>query len=517
MKRFTMTLSLLLCLGQLMAQTEGNSITTRPLTPAAKETGFRNALWYNSVNRAGLAFKPFHLSNELYLDYDWENGKFRPQTVGETLHTVSLKTSGAALVGKFMLMGNFSFINRFEKNACFNTLLYEVADDMPYFILDPNPSGWVKQEYDLGASLVSPVIADRIAFGLKLHYETKVGAKQKDPRSETYKYHVEVIPSLTVHLGKTHLLGFHGLFDNGFERGVPTLNNYMVEQKIAYNKGLGEGMIGKVGGNDGVKTIFYRSMRYGGGLQYGWGKEESFLLDLSYIGRSVDGFEQPTLPKRLGSTRSNDLQADLQVTFGKHKSNKFTLNALYSSTKGLEHVQKMNTESFNQHWEVISTNKMMLMNHLSARLTYDHLFGHDEARGWDWKTGGSLTFSNRDDCYQLPRSTFKAMYLLTEANGGRQFKFKTSTLLVALSLGYQATLDAGYFFGGKNRESMQVNYYMQENAYLSTDFLKTGGRVSWTCHRKKINWVIDLRADWAKPLTIQDNRLLCSASIGIIF
>ena len=500
-----------------MAQAENKSIQTKPLTPAAIENNFRNALWYNSYNRAGLAFMPINVYNDLKLDYTWTNGKFRPQTHEESGHQVSLNTKGAAMVGKFMLMGNFSFNNRFEKGACYNTLLYEVADDMPYYILDPNPSGWVKQEYDVGASLVSPIVADRISFGLQLHYVTKVGAKQKDPRSENYKYHVEVIPSLAINLGKTHILGIHGLFDNGFERAVPTLNNYMEDQKVAYNKGLGEGMIGKVGGNDGVKTIFYKSMQYGGGLQYSWGKETAFLLDLAYIGRKVDGFEKPTLPKRIGSTRSNDIHADFQITFGKNRSNKFTLSTLYSTSHGLEHVQKLNDEAFNQHWEVISTNSMMLMNNTSAILTYDHLFGNDCQKGYDWKIGGKINFHNRSDSYQLPYSTFKAMYLLSEVNGGKQFKFKTSTLLLELDLGYQAALNAGYVYGGKNIDTMQVDYYTKENIYLATDFLKVAGRIAWTYTTKRINWVIDLHAEWAKPLVSKDDRLICKASLGIVF
>ena len=516
MKKITLS-ALLFSLFLFELQAENNISSDKIKTPVAIENNFRNSLWYNTLNRSGLAFNTMKIWNDLDLDYQFSHGDFRSQTIGNQIHDVSVNTSGAAMLGKFMLLGNFSFINIAENGTCYNTVLYEVADDMPYFIIDPNKSQWIKQEYKIGASIVSPTVANIISFGLEANYTTKVGAKQKDPRSEAYKYNIEVIPSLTFNLGKTHLLGLYGLFDNSFERSVPTLNNYMQSQKITYNTGLGEGIIGKVGDNDGLKTVFYKSMRYGGGLQYAWGRTQTFLLNLGYEGKKIDGYESPQLPRRLGSTRNNTFIGDIQWLFGNNKSNKFTLSGFFSNTKGLEHIQKLNSEAFNQSWELLSSNHMSTYKKMDIRLDYDHLFGNDDIYGYNWMVGGLVDFCHKKDKYTLPSSSYSATNLIAELRGGKQFKFKTSTLLIELRAGYNQNLGGSYEYGGNKKESVQVEYYTKENAYLNQNFIKISGSISWTYTARKVNWMIGLNTDWAKPLNIKDDRLLCKASIGIIF
>lgn len=515
MKKIT---SILLSFGLGMCNAlAGDSISNPCLTPAAQENNFRNALWFNTQNRAGLAFHPVSPYNYLDLKYDFANGGFRHQTEGKTLHGISLNTDGAVYLGKFLVWGDFSFRNIFDKKAMYNTALYEVSEDMPFYIMDAQESNWNKQEYDLAASLTSPVVADRISFGLKIHYLTKVGAKQKDPRSETYKYNVEVVPSVAINLGKKNFIGIHGLFDNNFERSTTSLNNYSFTQEVIYNKGLGEGIIGVVGGNGGVKPLYYKGMRYGGGVQYAYYGNTSLLADFSYTARKTDGFENPTMPYRLGSTRSSDINGDIQLVFGKNKSDKFRLSGYYSDTDGMEYVQKKNEEAFKQQWEVLKINKMTKFKSMEARLAYDHLFDNDPVKGYDWKVGAEASFSLRDYSYRHPASAFTATAANFLVNGGKQFKFKTSSLLVALDFGYSMNLGGEYQYGGNKKESIQVAYYNKESEYLNTGFLKTAGRIAWTYNAGKVNWFIDLNADWSKPLGIRDDRVLCHASVGIIF
>ena len=516
MKKITSMIALLLVMG-IMDTHAGNSVPNRCTTPVAQENNLRNALWFNTQNRAGLAFRPMEEYNFLNLKYNLENGSLRPQTEAVTSHDISLNTQGAVKLGKFMIWGDFSFRNIFDRKAMFNTALYEVSEDMPFFIMDAQESNWNKQEYDLAASLTSPVVANRISFGLKIHYLTKVGAKQKDPRSETYKYNVEIVPSIAINLGKNHFLGLHGMFDNNFERSKPSLNNYGQNQEVVYNKGFGEGIIGVVGGNGGVKTLYYKGMRYGGGFQYSYYSSTAVLADFGYKVKTVQGFENPTLPYRLGSVKGSEITGDLQVLFGNNKSNRFRLNGLYSKTKGLEYIQKKNEEAFKQRWEVLKVNSMSYFQNVHACLSYDHLFGNDDQRGYDWKVGAETAFSLTNNGYRHPESIFTAVNLDVDFFGGKQFKFKTSTLLIALDLGYRLNIGGGYKYSGNKVNSMQVAYYTAENAYLNASFLKTGGRMAWTYNARKVNWVIDLKADWHKPLIIKEDRLLCEASIGIVF
>ena len=238
MKRIALT-GLLLGLGALCSRAGDSPYTIN--SQVLKENNFRNSLWMESYNVAGLAFRPFRLYNDLDISYDGEYGAFRPQQQATERNSISLNTSGSTYLGKFLVWGSFSFRNIFEQGVKYNAMSYEIEDDMPYFIADANPSPWQKQEYALQAKIASPVLWDHISFGLWVHYVTKVGAKQIDPTAETYKYNIEITPSITVDLGKGHYLGINGLYDNRFEIADPSLNNQWKSQRVYIGRGLWNG------------------------------------------------------------------------------------------------------------------------------------------------------------------------------------------------------------------------------------------------------------------------------------
>lgn len=515
MKKITF-ISLLIGLSLFSARA-GGGVPSPVLNPAGLDNNFRNTLWFNSGNTAGLAFRPLAKFNNLNLTYNLEKGEFRPEHKGNSINDISLNTGGSLMLGDFMLWGDFSFRNKFEDGANYNLALYEVSDDMPYYYSDPNVSSWIKQEYELAAKMASPVLWGRMSFGLELQYITRVGAKQKDPRSETFKYNVMLLPSLAVSLGKGHILGVNGLFDNNFERSKPSLNNMMKSQKVIRSKGLGEGINAKVGDNDGVKTLSYKGMKYGGGIQYSYTGNAELLVDIGYIARTVDGFENTKLPIRLGSTKSGDITGDIQFIFGNDKSNKLVLDALYSSTSGFEHVQKLDDTAFRQEWVLVSSNKMTTFTSVDASLAYDHLFGNEETKGYDWKIGAVASFVYDNWQYAAPLSYFTDMSVAAGLEGGKQFKFRKSTLMVGLSASFSKNLSGEYVYGGSRTDSWQVTYYRNYNKYLTSDYVEAAGRVNYTFHAKKVNYYIDVDCGWIKPLSVSSDRLAGRAVFGILF
>lgn len=509
------TLIVLFLIPGIFIARAGNEAPQKISNVTTLENNFRNTMWYNSYNRAGLSFSPLDIYHTLNIKYDIENGLFRSPEKPVSEHDISLNTSGAVFLGKFMLCGDFSFRNNFKQKAKYNASLYDIEDNMPYYLADTNNSNWIKQEYDLAASLSSPIIANKISLGLQAHYITKVGAKQKDPRCETYKYSIEVIPSMVILLKKNHYVGINGVFENYFERSTPSLNNYRIYQKVIYNKGLGEGIVGMVG--SGVSTSYYKSMKYGGGIQYAYEKKMAILVDIDYLYQNINVFENPGMPKRLGSTKSNNILGNIQLFFGKSRNNKFTFSGLYSGTKGIEHVQQMSKEAFNQHWVILASNEMSKYSRIFAEFDYDHLFGNDLKRGYNWIVGSKIKFSDRNYEYHAPFSKFTATSTFFNVNGGKNFKFKNSSLLIALNCGYNLTLRGTYNYGGNMTDSWQVEYYNLVNQYLTTDFIDVGGRIAYSISTEKVNFVIDINADWNKPLTIKNDRIICTASFGIIF
>lgn len=513
MKRIIAISVILVCLGALNARAGEPADKTR--NTALKETAERNALWAGSSSAAGLAFSPYGIFNSLDLSYDGGFGEFRKNGVGKTTSEVSLNTSGAAYIGKFLARGGFSFRNIFDRDALYNVLMYELEDNMPYYPVDDKSSGWNRQEYRLSAGLSSPVLWDRVSFGLNFDYTTKVGAKQLDPRGETYRYAVKVTPSVAVRLGKS-ILGLSGFYTNGFERAGVSNNNNWKDPKVWEHRGLGESTQNKVGGNDGMKTHTYRTHRYGGALQYSFG--EILFIEAGFEHRTTLGIENPELPKKLGSISENDITLSAAWLFGKDKSDKLSLEALYSLTDGIEYVQKLNTAAYQQEWMVLSTNKMSSFTGIGAKLGYDHLFGASGPRGYSWKVGAEASFDLFDQSYLSPSSTSNAMRAYGGVLADKHFSLRKSSLILGLHAGYAAGFGAGYNCLSTKIYDTPKAMLIDQADWLNASFVKAGGRIDWTFGEgRKVSWVLGARADYMRALALGKDRTVCSASFGILF
>ena len=489
----------------------------RIVNKAMLQTNYRNTLWLSTDNAAGLAFSPLAAYNDLNLSYSGKFGEFSVAQDAVTSHNIQLATSGALSLGGFSLWGDFSFTNIFDKGVRYNSIRYEVPENMPYYIADSYPSDWNRQEYDLSVKGASPVLWDLMSFGLSIDYLTRVGAKQLDPRCETYNYHINAAPSVAFCFASDHHLGLDGFFEYGYERSVPSLNNQFEDQKVFITSGLGEYLLGKVGGNDGQKTWIYRALEYGGGLQYSWSRDIELLFNADFHIRQENAFANPKLIKRMGSSKDMRVSGDFTILFGKEFSDRIRLEGLYSSADGIEYVQQLNTEAFNQRWEVLAENVMSSFNRMEATLSYDHLFGVSKERGYDWKVGAEAGFVARDYSYLIPVSTFTASSLSASVCGAWHGKFRKASLLLALDAGYSKSLGGEFLYGGTKGDSDLQNLYRWDIAVLSSDFLKTGAEATCTINRRKVNYRLSLSGTWFLPFGKDYDKTLCNFTFGIIF
>lgn len=523
MKRITL-IALLSGLGIIAAQA-GNNTAEKDSSPSykisnevLKETNFRNAPWMESNNTAGLAFRPFEMYKDLNINYENNAGEFRKQQEAAKRNNVTLNTSGSTYIGKFLVWGRFSFRNIFDKGCNMNALMYEIDEDMPYYPIDTTKnSGWQKQEYDLQAKLASPVLWDRVSFGVDVRYINKVGAKQLDPRAETYKYSLNIKPSVAIQLGKS-LIGLSGIYQNGFERSDPSNENNWVDQAVFLHKGLGESIRAKVGGNDGIKEYMFSNNQFGGALQYGYAGNAELLADLSFLKSITHVISNPKLPFKEGSTDKTDIQGKITLLFGQNKSNRLWIDGQYKTTAGTEYIQKITTESVtNQYYMVISQNNMSKFTSMVASFGYDHQFGAGDPKGYDWIIGANGDFLMRNEIYFLPESRFNATTAFANVFGGKQFKFKSSSLLVKLNGGYGLGLGSNYTFTGKNATYIPVQMYRNNSEYYKTGYAKAGGHISYTLNTKKIGYVFNVMADYIKPMGFDTDRIIAKASFGIVF
>ena len=349
MRKITL-LFVALCLGGTAALAQGYTDSDKTL--ADSELNLRNNFWFSTNNAAALSIRPADVLGDLSLSYMHEGGGLHLQQDPQSLNDVTVHTSGFGKVGDFSLWGDFSFQNRFEQGVRHNSIRYEIEEDMPYYFVDTFASGWNKQAYLMSMKVASPVYWDRVSFGLEAIYNSRVGGKQKDPRCETYKYDVSVYPSAAVILGKS-TVGLFGFYTHGFERSEPGVENYRKSQRVYITRGLGEGKIGKVGDNDGLKTYYYKKDEFGGGLQYNFTSPGADLFAEAVCSVTGDGaFQQPKLPEPMGRIERTTVSGDLQGLFGRSRAHRVSLGGVMKMTTGFEPLLNLNTTSSEQNWEL---------------------------------------------------------------------------------------------------------------------------------------------------------------------
>jgi len=483
------------------------------------DNNFRNTLWFNSNNASGLGFSPLADYGNVDLVWGFEKGDFATQQTGTGYNDVSLKTSGAVGLGGFRLWGSFVFQNKFDTGCRYNCTVYDVDNLMPYYAADTTLSNWNRQNYELAMKAASPVLWDRTCFGLELDYDSKVGAKQKDPRTETYKYRINIKPSVTVKLGQKNSLGLVFRYENGFERSEFTNANSRFDQVVWLMNGLGNATTWKVGGNEGLKVYYYKNNLFGASLQWAYcGNNLEILADLAYESRGIEGFSTPSLPKRMGRSAQNTYSAGLQMLFGEFKSNKIDLDAKLGMSSGFEPVQQRDDTPREQRWVLLAENEMSSYSLLDANLSYDHLFGNEDKRGYDWKVAATARYRMQDDRYNAPESRFNNANASLTIQGDKQFKLKSTAIRLGADILYNKSLSGEYEFQGLTTKLQPLQgLYKADMTYWTSDYFKTGLSVDCNFQLKKIALDLCVKAAYAKATGSNLNRITAGAQFGIIF
>lgn len=477
-----------------------------------RENNFRNSLWFSTENSASLAFRPISEYNELMLSYQNESGPYHSWRQPDGRNSLKAITSGYKSVGKFQLWGEFSFNNIFDKGLRGNAIMFEVPEDMPYYVLDTASSRWNRQIYDMSLKLASPIVLNHLSFGIAAGYTSKVGAKQKDPRTETYVNDIYAVPSVSYRFLNDHILGISGVYRYNFERSLPTNNNYRIDQLVYTTRGLGEGSTAKIGGNDGLNEYYYTGHTYGGHIQYGYHGKFSLNAEAGATLKTVDVMHQVSLPKNMGATRQMAINANIKALWGDCNSNKFSAEAIYRMTDGIEKIQVRDDTPFQQKWVVVSKNTMSTYTSTSISAKYDHQFGASSQRGYDWITGGEIGYRSEDDSYLSPESYFSWSNAMASVFCGRQLKFRNSELLIKLNGGYLLNLSGEYIYTGGNKTATIQEFWQEDLNYRKASAIEAGGRIAYTLHIGKVNYVFDLCSDFYTGY-----RFTTAFKFGIIF
>ena len=491
--------------------------------PATRETAVGSSLWLRSSNSAGLALDSLGVMSDLSLGLSFEQGGLKSVWAGERETDAGVEAKGVAKVAGMTLYGDFSYDYTDISGARYNASVYEPAYDQPYYVADYSVSGWKKQAYDMGFRGATPLFwRDRAAFGFEARYKAMVGAKQTDPRTETFRYDLLLAPSFTFSFGGAGTLGLKLEYMHGFERSTPSVENDWVTPRVAIMRGLGFYTAGTAGGNLGFDIFYYKTNRFGGSLQYAFSSTSADLLvDVgSYVSTTLVS-ENPEFPRMRGRTEKIGLTLDAMANLGRRKNHRVMLRADWGSTSGYEYNQQLGTSQGVSHWITINNPLMSTYDILEADMSYVWYSGFDGSGEYDFRLGLSADMFMMMQKYVAPLSRFDASNAGLRVFAGWNIPVGVSgRLLPELCAGYRVSPSGGYSYAGTmNRDSeIVLDMYPSELRFLTADRLETSFGLTWALGvRDKSSLCLSLRGGYDHSFGLREHRLAADFGVAYLF
>ncbi len=488
--------------------------------PASIELLKANSLWFNTNNSAGLVLDKMYNYNDLNFNYSFKNGDFKRMSDGDNERLIGVSTEGGLNLDGGYVWGQFSYNNEKQEGTLYNTTMLDPTRGMPYYVIDKNLSDWDKQDYNLKMKVSSKPIFGRFLIGLEASYNTKTGAKQVDPRSETNFYTINAKPGIVANFDK-HVVGLNFEYERLSQESLTRNSNGQLSQNVWVMKGLGNAYSSVVGGQQSLGKFVYDGNEVGGAIQYSFvGESVRLLFDGKYSFMVEDVISEPTKPKKEGTVKENNYQANLQVVASGENLHRAELSYSDNKISGIEYVQFLDNSYEVHSWIVTYQSVRSTFSVKNALLKYDFFKGNDFE--YHWRAGLSVNYKNSDDLYIMPESSMKIEDLIFGVNGKANLNLgKKGKLLAGLSFNYKSNLNGEYVYGGANPESDIITKFMTPDfQYLKRDYYKIGGEVSYFTNiskSKKVGIYVKAALDYYKPSEGNDHRMLTNLGVGFTF
>ena len=492
--------------------------------PATRETALGSALWLRSTNSAGLALDSLGRISDVYLSAGHQRGGLKSVWSGENESDVRVGTSGVTKVGGMTLYGDFSYDYISINSSRYNSILFEPSYDQPYYAADFAVSDWRKQAYDMGFRAATPLFfGGRAAFGLEGRYKALVGAKQMDPRTETYRYDISVAPSAVVRIGEQGALGLKLKYLHSFERSRPSTENNQVEPKVAIMRGLGFYTLATAGGNMGIDIFYYKADLLGGALQYVLRSDEAELMaEFGLDWSSTLVSENPELPRMRGRTEKMLYTFGFAGNFGSMKNHRVGLNAEYGMTSGYEYNQQFDSTPGIYQWITISNPMMSTYDILEAEASYTWYSGLEEGGEYDFRLGVLADAFIMDQRYLVPASKFTASNAALSLSAGWNIPAGKggARLLPEISAGYRVSPSGEYLYAGTANTDSEIvlDMYPSELEFLTADRLESRVGLAWAipvAGRSSLCLSLDGGFDYS--FSLSDYRLTAVFGVSYLF
>lgn len=490
-------------------------------TGAELQTLKEQKLWFHTANAAGAALDDTTNYSTLTVANSRVSGNFHRPQQGNSVNSINVGTEGFLNLGNAYVWGEFNFNQSNIKDAQFNASITDPYRGMPFIMADTHLSEWRNQYYDMKFRVGTPMVWNRLAFGLEGVYKATLAAKQLDPRVDTRYFQLDLTPGVVYKVNDRVNIGADFLWSAMKEDARMTNVNLSNPQTyyLLYGLGVAAQQIG-----DGER-LDYHGYKLGGGLQLGYRVDGLNLLASGNYSRRVENFDRnPETPKKDASV--NDHLGELKIEAiakGERFTHQATLGGSLRDLKGIQYVSHFdNTESF-QGWVDIFHSVRSTFKTYNCGVDYSLL--RNRGSEYAWRVDASLGYNKQDDRYILPASEMNHENLSMTLGGSYNLELGKSLrrrLLLTVNAGYDNSLSGNYVYGGVNPTYPTVTDLMaSELAFFTTDYCR--GKVSAEYSQQysatqKMNFFARASYDYRRPSgKVFNHRSDLTFTVGVNF
>lgn len=430
--------------------------------------------WLNSSNAGGLQLGEFRNYSEIGASYGTYSGNFHRPQEGKKGNDLDFLAEGATMVDKFLVWGKFKYTRSSVSDANFNASIIDPFRGMPYIAADTNQSDWKKQTYDLAFKISTPVLMDRLSFGLEVNYIAQSGAKQRDIRTENYFYKAVVRPGIVFSLNNHHHLGANFEYYNLKEEANPSNVNTYVDQQYYVLYGLGNS-VSQIGSG---RLTNYEGDNMGAGIQYNYQGLVDMLLSGSYNYKVEKVESSFTTPREDASVKERIWNTNLQLFKDFSNVTHFlTANYIYRDIDGIEAITQYDNSNTQEGYVTIARDIRSTYQTQTAGMSYDLTINRENE--YLWKLGTTIRYHAIEDTYLQPRSEKRAESIIYNAHAKKNIIFANDPLsrrlLLSVDYDYSRNLSGGYEYNGSHEDYPVVTKLENRDAdYLNASFHAIG-------------------------------------------
>ena len=435
--------------------------------------------WFDTQNAAGMVYDQTPNYSLLQFNYDQKSGNFHRVYTAEKQQQANVYTEGNLNLGKVLAWGEFRFTHENERDARFNASLNDPYRGQPFFVVDSGqPSKWRHQNYHLRFRVATPVVFQRLTFGIQATYKAQLAAKQRDPRVDARFYQLQLQPGLTYALTAHDVIGASLNYVSQKEQSDMSLEN--MQRRLHYYELYGLGTAHK-GIGIGRQTNYYGN-RWGTALQYEHHTDCWKILGELFADKLVENVDISfTTPRKDAQIAERNLGFKVANSiYSKAYIHQINASFNYKSTNGITYLsQRDNTASsagwIELHHDIRSTYKTTdaTLNYVLTRL-------RDSEYSWQGAIG--IDYQGLDDTYLLPVSVKKSKNAMLFADYRNNFivgKTMNQRLLLDVRLMMKRAFSGKYDYRGANNDLITVREMEPlDEAFLTAD--AQGARLSLT-------------------------------------